>query len=96
MEDNNQLLKFATKIEAHEEKPSPIYWSQQYEEEPPLRKSFDFEEKVSTILSQVEDNNQLLQPITKKEALEDEPSPIYWPQQYQEEPYLLSIYDLKD
>ena len=96
MEDNNQLLKSAAKIEAHEEKPSPIYWLQQYEEEAPLPKSSNFEEMILAILSQVEDNNQLQQPITKKETLEEEPSPIYWPQQYQEESYLLSVSDLKD
>jgi hypothetical protein len=96
VEDNNQLLKSASKIEAHEEKPSPIYWSQQYEKEPPLLKNFGFEEKVLAILSQLEDSNQLLQPITNKETLEEEPSPIYWPQQYKEKPYLLSVSDLKD
>ncbi|XP_059441928.1 uncharacterized protein LOC132174260 [Corylus avellana] len=59
---------------------------QQYQVEPPPPKSYDFSTLLSEFKSQVEDSNQLLQSITKKEALEEEKSRIYWTQQYEEEP----------
>ena len=65
------LQSIDVKIET-QEKASPIYWVQQYEEEPPPPKSYDF----SALLSKFEASNQLLQSIVKIEAHEEEPPPI--------------------
>jgi hypothetical protein len=72
LEASKQMLQsIDAKIET-QEKASPIYWPQQYEEEPPPPKSYDF----SSLLNKFEASNQLLQSIVKIVAYEEEPPPI--------------------
>jgi hypothetical protein len=66
------LQSIDVKIET-QEKASPVYLAaQQYAEEPPPPKSYEF----SALLSKFETGNQLLQFIFKIEAHEEEPPPI--------------------
>ena len=60
---DTQLMQSIATIEAHEEELSPIYWPQQYQEEPLPLKSYDLEETLLAFLSYNKANTQLLQSI---------------------------------
>jgi hypothetical protein len=69
---------------------------QQCQAEPHPLKSFDLKEFALAIFSQMEETDQQLQSISNKESHDEELSPIFWPQPYQEEPSLLSDSDIYD
>jgi hypothetical protein len=67
---------------------------QQYQAEPLLPKSSHFKQNVLAILIQLEASKQLLQSIDAKIETQEKASPIYWPQQYKEEPPPPKSYDI--
>jgi hypothetical protein len=69
---------------------------QQYQAKSHPSESSDFKERVPTILSQMEATNQQMRSIGDKKSHEEEPSPIFWPQQYQEEPSPLLDSNIND